>query len=91
MVRMMPYLLGRRFDDPTFTLALAEKDVSLALEAGRTMQVPMPTTAAAHQTYLRAVANGLGEKSFLATLEALEAAAGVTVPTVEIDEGQSRL
>jgi 3-hydroxyisobutyrate dehydrogenase-like beta-hydroxyacid dehydrogenase len=91
MVRMMPYLLGRRFEDPTFTLALAEKDVSLALEAGRTMQVPMPTTAAAHQTYLRAVANGLGEKSFLATLEALEAAAGVTVPTVDIDEGQSRL
>jgi 3-hydroxyisobutyrate dehydrogenase len=91
MVKMLPYSLGRRFDNPSFTLALAEKDVSLALELARTMQVPMPVTSAAHQTYLRAVANGLGEKSFMATLEALEASAGVTVPQVDLDEGQARL
>lgn len=91
LVRLMPYVLGRRFTDPTFTLALAEKDVALALEAARTLAVPMPVTTAAHQTYVRARAMDLGERSFLATFEALEAAAGVHMARVEIDEGQARL
>ena len=90
-IGLMPYLLGRRFDNPSFTLALAEKDVSLALEAGRSLQVPMPVTAAAHQTYLRALANDLGEQSFLATLEALETAANTEVPQVEVEGVRDRL
>ena len=88
---LAPYLLGRRFEDPSFTLRLAEKDVSLALEAARAHQVPMPVTNAAHQTYLRALAADLGELSFLATLQALEAGAGVEVPEVQIGEGRSAL
>lgn len=90
-VGLMPYVVGRRFGDPTFTLALAEKDVSLALEAGRSLAVPMPVTSAAHQTYLRAVAQGLGDQSFLATLEALEAGAQTHVPQTEVAGGESRL
>ncbi len=90
-VFLMPYMLGRRFDDPTFTLALAAKDVGLALEAGRETGVPMPVTAAAHQTYLAALAAGLGEKSFVATLEALEAAAATSVPKRDVAEGGRRL
>ena len=88
---LAPYLLGRRFEDPSFTLRLAEKDVSLALEAARAHQVPMPVTNAAHQTYLRALAADLGELSFLATLQALEAGAGVEVPEVQVGEGRSAL
>ena len=88
---LVPYLLGRRFENPSFTLRLAEKDVSLALEAARSNQVPMPVTNAAHQTYLRALAAGHGEQSFLATLQALEAGAGAKVPEVQIGEGRSAL
>jgi len=40
----------------------------------------MPVTSAAHQHYLRAVANGLGDKVFFATLAAVEDAAAVHVP-----------
>jgi hypothetical protein len=51
----------------------------------------MPVTAAAHQTYLRALANDLGDQSFLATLQALEAAANTEVPQVEIEGVRDRL
>ena len=84
---LAPYLLGKRFDNPSFTLRLAEKDVSLALEAARANQVPMPVANAAHQTYLRALSADLGEQSFLATLQALEAAAGAEIPTIQIEGG----
>ena len=88
---LAPYLLGKRFDNPSFTLRLAEKDVSLALEAARVNQVPMPVANAAHQTYLRALSAGLGEQSFLATLQALEAAAGHELPTIRIEGGRASL
>ena len=88
---LTPYLLGKRFSNPSFTLKLAEKDVSLALEAARANQVPMPVANAAHQTYLRALSAGLGEQSFLATLEALEAAAGTELPTIQISGGRDSL
>jgi 2-hydroxymethylglutarate dehydrogenase len=88
---LAPYLLGKRFDNPSFTLRLAEKDVSLALEAARANQAPMPVANAAHQTYLRALSAGLGEQSFLATLQALEAAAGSEIPTIQIQGGRASL
>lgn len=88
---LAPYLLGKRFEHPSFTLRLAEKDVSLAMEAARANQVPMPVANAAHQTYLRALSAGHGEQSFLATLRALEAAAGTEIPTIQIEGGRSSL
>ena len=88
---LAPYLLGKRFDNPSFTLRLAEKDVSLAIEAARANQVPMPVANAAHQTYLRALSAGLGEQSFLATLQAIEAAAGHKIPTIQIEGGGASL
>ena len=90
-IGLMPYMIGRRFADPTFTLALASKDVGLALEAARDAGVPMPVTAAAQQTYLAAMGRGLGEQSFLATQIPLEQGAGVEVPLVETDAGSQRL
>jgi 3-hydroxyisobutyrate dehydrogenase-like beta-hydroxyacid dehydrogenase len=72
--------LSRAFDNAFFTLRLAEKDVALALESARTLAVPMPVTSAAHQHYVTALANGLGDKVFFATLESIERAAGTEVP-----------
>jgi len=73
-------LLGRGFDNAFFTLALAEKDVGLALDSARGLDVPMPVIEAAHGTYRRALELGLGQKLFAATLLAVEDAAGVEVP-----------
>lgn len=75
----VPRLLERRFDDPTFTLALGAKDVGLAVALGREHGVPMPVAAAAEQAMLTAVAAGYGDKASSATLLAFEALAGVTV------------
>lgn len=72
--------LSRRWDDTGFSVALAEKDVALALESARSLAVPMPVTAAAHQHYLRARATGLADKVCFATLAVVEVAAGVDVP-----------
>jgi 3-hydroxyisobutyrate dehydrogenase len=72
--------LSRQWDDPFFTLALAEKDIALALESARVLAVPMPVISAAHQHYLRAVAHGLGDQLCLATLAVVEEAAGIEVP-----------
>lgn len=74
-VGRMPLQVERKFDNPTFALALAAKDVGLALESAQDLAVPMPMTAAAHQTFLAAMAAGLGEKLHLAALEVLEAGA----------------
>lgn len=51
----------------------------------------MPVANAAHQTFLRALSAGLGEQSFLATLQALEAAAGHEVPVTQIEGGRASL
>ena len=72
--------LSKAWDDSWFALALAEKDVALALEAARTLAVPMPVTTAAHLHYLAAMSQGLGDKLCLATLAAVERMAGVEVP-----------
>jgi 3-hydroxyisobutyrate dehydrogenase-like beta-hydroxyacid dehydrogenase len=77
---MAKLLLSHRFDNPFFQLALAEKDVGLALASAQSLGAPMPVIAAAHETYARALAMGLGPKLFAATLLAVEDAAGVTVP-----------
>jgi 3-hydroxyisobutyrate dehydrogenase-like beta-hydroxyacid dehydrogenase len=77
---MAKLLLGRGFDNAFFQLALAEKDVALALASAQGLGVPMPVIEAAHATYARALAMGLGPKLFAATLLAIEDAAGVEVP-----------
>ena len=75
----VPRLLERPFDEVTFSLALAAKDVGLAVALGRELGVPMPTSAAAEQVMLGAVAAGYGGKASSASLLALEALAGVEV------------
>jgi 3-hydroxyisobutyrate dehydrogenase-like beta-hydroxyacid dehydrogenase len=77
---MAKLLLGRGFDNAFFQLALAEKDVGLAVASAQALGVPMPVIEAAHATYARALAMGLGPKLFAATLLAVEDAAGVEVP-----------
>jgi 3-hydroxyisobutyrate dehydrogenase-like beta-hydroxyacid dehydrogenase len=72
-------ILDRRFDDNTFALALAEKDVALSLEAGRSLDVPMPATSAAHQLFVEAKAAGLGNKNFWSAIELVEKHASTSI------------
>ena len=72
-------VLERRFDDGSFSLALAEKDVALALEAARDLEVPTPASAAAHDLLAEARERGRGAENFWAAIEVLEERAGVRI------------
>jgi len=78
-VQGVPRMLERQWDDPSFALALAAKDLGLAVEAGRELAVPLTVTAAASQLYTRAVARGLGGKSPQAVLQVVEEEAGTKI------------
>lgn len=76
-VQGVPRLLERRFDEPTFTLALAAKDVGLAVALGREHTVPMPASAAVEQALLAATVAGHGGRASSASMLWLESLAGV--------------
>jgi 3-hydroxyisobutyrate dehydrogenase len=77
---MADLTFARRFDQVIFKLAIAAKDVSLAVESGDALGVPMPVTQAAADLYRHACREGRGDSVFYATLETLEAMAGAAVP-----------
>ena len=77
---MVETTLKRDFANAFFSLALAEKDVSLAVESAHDLGVPARVIEAAHTIYSRAAAAGLGDQVFFSTLQALEDEAGVRVP-----------
>jgi 3-hydroxyisobutyrate dehydrogenase len=81
-VRTGPRMLAREFEGPGFALALAEKDIAMALAAGRELDVPLSTTGAAHQRFVEALAAGMGAQRSFATLTMIERAAGFEVPMV---------
>ena len=78
-VALAPLFFARNFDAAIFKLGIAAKDVAIALETAATLDVPMTVTDAALQTYDAAIAHGLGDKVFYATLKILEEQAGTTV------------
>ena len=76
-VRGMPALLERRFDDPTFFLQWAAKDVSLAVQVAREQGMPLPIASAAADTLMRAANRGQSRRSVQATLPTVEQDAGI--------------
>lgn len=62
-----------------FPLRLSHKDVRLALEAGRSLGVPLFGLAAVAQLQTAALARGLGELDQTATIQVLEEMTGVAV------------
>jgi 3-hydroxyisobutyrate dehydrogenase-like beta-hydroxyacid dehydrogenase len=79
---MAPLFFGRNFEMSLFKLAIAEKDVALALESARELGAPLPLSEAASQTYRRSIDEGRADQVFFATLQTLERAAGVEVEKV---------
>ena len=75
--------LSRKFDQDIFSLAIAAKDLDVALASAEALGAQMPMTAAAAGVYQRALEQGLGAQDFYATVKVLEAAAGVSVPPLQ--------
>jgi 3-hydroxyisobutyrate dehydrogenase-like beta-hydroxyacid dehydrogenase len=62
---------------PTFRLALAHKDLGLALRSALQLGVPLPMATAAHLVHALAMGEGLGEEGQAACIKVIERAAGV--------------
>ncbi|HEV8346182.1 MAG TPA: NAD(P)-dependent oxidoreductase [Vicinamibacterales bacterium] len=65
-------------DQAWFNVNMMQKDVQLALEMGRQLDVPLPTAAATNEWLTAARAMGLADKDYAAVFQALARAAGVT-------------
>ncbi|MEO7142682.1 MAG: NAD(P)-dependent oxidoreductase [Bryobacteraceae bacterium] len=73
-----PYVLNRDFTT-TFSTKWMHKDVSMALDSARQLDLPLPVTAATQQMFQAAMAMGRSEDDFCSTINVLEAWAGIEV------------
>jgi 3-hydroxyisobutyrate dehydrogenase-like beta-hydroxyacid dehydrogenase len=65
-------------DEAWFDVHMMQKDLLLALEMGRRLDVPLPTTAITNEMLTAARGMGLAEKDFAILFEVLARMAGVT-------------
>jgi 3-hydroxyisobutyrate dehydrogenase-like beta-hydroxyacid dehydrogenase len=73
-----PYILARDFQTNFATKWMA-KDVGLALEAAKSMNVPLPVTALTEQLLRATIARGWGDDDFCSIIRVLEELAGVVI------------
>ncbi len=64
-------------EEAWFDVTMMQKDMLLALEMGRQLQVPMPTTAATNEMLTAARAQGLEKQDFAIVFEVLARMAGM--------------
>ena len=72
-----PFVLEQP-DEAWFDCNMMQKDMNLALELGRQLDVPLPTTALTNELLTAARGMGLAEKDFAVVFEVLAALAGVS-------------
>ena len=77
--RLAPTVFRGEFESPSFTLALARKDIGLATELGRENSVPLPVVNLVEQIMMQAMNRGWGEKDRTVAILLQEEAAGVQV------------
>jgi 4-hydroxybutyrate dehydrogenase / sulfolactaldehyde 3-reductase len=73
---MAPMVLAGTFA-PRFRLALAHKDLGLALRMGLGLGVPLPVASGAHLVHTLAMGAGLADEDQAACVKPLERAAGI--------------
>ena len=71
--------LARRDWEEHFSIDLMHKDQTLMLEEAAAYRVPMPALAAIREVYQAARAQGWGKEDIVASVKAIEAAAGLPV------------
>jgi 3-hydroxyisobutyrate dehydrogenase len=74
-----------QFDPPGFSLALARKDIGLAMELGREYDVPMPVASLAEQIAIEAMNRGWADLDHTVTVRLQEEAAGTEVRATGVD------
>jgi 3-hydroxyisobutyrate dehydrogenase-like beta-hydroxyacid dehydrogenase len=65
-------------DEAWFNVNMMQKDMQLALELGRKVDVPLPTAALANEYLTAARAMGLAEQDFAIVFKVLERLSGVS-------------
>ncbi len=70
-----PFVLGQP-DEAWFNVNMMQKDMNLALELGRQVDVPMPTTSITNEFLTAARGMGLVDKDFAIVFEVLERMSG---------------
>jgi 3-hydroxyisobutyrate dehydrogenase-like beta-hydroxyacid dehydrogenase len=73
-----PYIMARDFRTNFATKWMA-KDVGLALEVGKALNVPLPATGLTEQMLRATIAKGWGDDDFCSTIRVLEEWAGIEV------------
>jgi 3-hydroxyisobutyrate dehydrogenase len=73
------------YDDATYTLALAYKDIALATELARELAVPLPLCTLAEQTAMQGMNRGWPEKSPAVLFQLQEEAANVDLRVPDFD------
>jgi 3-hydroxyisobutyrate dehydrogenase-like beta-hydroxyacid dehydrogenase len=73
-----PSILKRDFQT-NFSTKWMHKDVGLALETAKAVDLPLPLTAITEQMLRAAIAKGYGEEDFSSTIRVLEDLAGIEV------------
>jgi 3-hydroxyisobutyrate dehydrogenase-like beta-hydroxyacid dehydrogenase len=73
-----PFVLARNFET-NFSTKWLHKDVGLALESARSMDVPLPITALTEQMLRATIAKGWGDADFCSAIRVLEEWASIEV------------
>jgi 3-hydroxyisobutyrate dehydrogenase-like beta-hydroxyacid dehydrogenase len=77
-----PHVLGHP-EEVWFDCHMMQKDLNLALELGKALEVPLPTTALTNEFLTAANGMGLGEKDFAVLFDVLASMAGVQTEILE--------
>jgi 3-hydroxyisobutyrate dehydrogenase/2-hydroxy-3-oxopropionate reductase len=73
-----PFVMARDFRT-NFSTKWLHKDISLALDSGQSLGVPLPATALTQQMLQATIAKGWGEEDFISIIRILEEWAGIEV------------
>jgi 3-hydroxyisobutyrate dehydrogenase-like beta-hydroxyacid dehydrogenase len=76
-----PFVLEQP-DEAWFDCHMMQKDMNLALELGRELDVPLPTTAVTNELLTAANAMGIGDRDFAVLFDVLASMAGVKTEVV---------
>ena len=76
-----PFVLEQP-DEAWFDCRMMQKDMNLALELGRELEVPLPTTAVTNELLTAANAMGIGDRDFAVLFDVLASMSGVKTEVV---------
>jgi 3-hydroxyisobutyrate dehydrogenase-like beta-hydroxyacid dehydrogenase len=90
--RLAEQFLPSLFDPPAFALKLAHKDITLATELGRELNVPLRIAALVHEELTEALNRGWAERDsrIFMLLQEERAGVNIAVPADEVQEALAR-